>query len=79
MHTLDQTLVLKVMDLAFRLTNRAMEVFIVEYKEKVEAMLQGPSEIIDLNIGGTHQITTSRRTLMSVPDSTLAAMFSGRH
>ena len=37
MHTLDQTLVLKVMDLAFRLTNRAMEVFIVEYKEKVEA------------------------------------------
>lgn len=42
-------------------------------------MYQAPSEIIDLNIGGTHMITTSRRTLTSVPESTLNAMFSGRH
>lgn len=42
-------------------------------------MYQAPAEIVDLNIGGTHLITTSRRTLTSVPESTLNAMFSGRH
>lgn len=36
-------------------------------------------EIIDLNIGGTHKISTSRKTLTSVKDSSLAAMFSGRY
>lgn len=35
--------------------------------------------IIDLNIGGTHLITTSKATLCQVKDSSLAAMFSGRH
>ena len=42
-------------------------------------MYEEPSEIIDLNIGGTHMITTSRSTLMQVKDSSLEAMFSGRH
>lgn len=41
-------------------------------------MLDKNDEIIDLNIGGTHKITTSRKTLTSVKDSSLAAMFSGR-
>ena len=36
-------------------------------------------DIIDLNIGGTHKITTSKQTLTSVKDSSLAAMFSGRY
>ena len=35
--------------------------------------------IFDLDIGGTHKITTTKSTLCSAPDSTLAAMFSGRH
>ena len=34
---------------------------------------------MDLNVGGTHMITTTRNTLTSVKDSSLAAMFSGRH
>ncbi len=42
-------------------------------------MFEEPSEIIDLNIGGTHLITTARSTLTQVKDSSLAAMFSGRH
>ena len=42
-------------------------------------MFEEPSDIIDLNIGGTHLITTSKSTLMQVKDSSLAAMFSGRH
>ena len=50
-----------------------------ENKEKVESLYEEPSEIIDLNIGGTHLLTTSRSTLCSVKDSSLAAMFSGRH
>ena len=50
-----------------------------ENKEKVDKMYQDSSDIIDLNIGGTHLITTSRSTLCSVTDSSLAAMFSGRH
>lgn len=50
-----------------------------ENKEKVEKMFEEPTDIIDLNIGGTHLITTSRSTLCQVKDSSLAAMFSGRH
>jgi hypothetical protein len=42
-------------------------------------MCNNLAEIIDLNIGGTHLITTTRATLCSVADSTLATMFSGRH
>ena len=36
-------------------------------------------DIVDLNIGGTHLLTTTKSTLTSVKDSSLAAMFSGRH
>jgi hypothetical protein len=32
-----------------------------------------------LDIGGTHKVTTSRATLCTYKDSTLGAMFSGRH
>ena len=32
-----------------------------------------------MDIGGTHKITTTKTTLCAAPDSTLAAMFSGRH
>ena len=36
-------------------------------------------DVVDLNIGGTHLISTTKNTLTSVKDSSLAAMFSGRH
>ena len=42
-------------------------------------MYSPESNIIDLDIGGTHKITTSKSTLCMAQDSTLAAMFSGRH
>lgn len=45
-------------------------------KEKIEALYT--EEIVDLDVGGTHKITTTRQTLTSVKESSLAAMFSGR-
>ena len=50
-----------------------------ENKEKIDSLYTVPDEIVDLNVGGTHLLTTSKRTLVSVKDSALAAMFSGRH
>lgn len=50
-----------------------------ENKDKVEKLFNRQEDIVDLNIGGTHKVTTSRRTLTSVKDSSLAAMFSGRY
>ena len=37
------------------------------------------SEIIDLDIGGTELVTTTKATLTQYPESVLAAMFSGRY
>lgn len=37
------------------------------------------SNILDLDVGGTHKITTTIQTLCQFKESTLAAMFSGRH
>ena len=34
---------------------------------------------MDLNIGGTHMITTTKNTLCKYPSSTLAFLFSGNH
>ena len=42
-------------------------------------MYQMPENIIELNIGGTKFITTTKSTLCSVTNSALATMFSGRH
>lgn len=50
-----------------------------ENKKRVEKMYTTTENIIDLDIGGTHKITTTRSTLCAAPESTLAAMFSGRH
>jgi hypothetical protein len=48
-----------------------------ENRDKVDSLYT--EDVIDLNIGGTHLITTTRNTLVSVKESSLAAMFSGRH
>lgn len=50
-----------------------------ENRIKAEKLFQPSENIIDLDIGGTHKITTTRSTLCMAIDSTLAAMFSGRH
>ena len=50
-----------------------------ESKNKVEGLYSSIDNIIDIDIGGTHKITTTKTTLTSAKDSTLAAMFSGRH
>ena len=42
-------------------------------------MYHTAEEIIDLDVGGTHMITTTKKTLMRIPGSVLEAMFSGRH
>ena len=34
---------------------------------------------MELNVGGTHDITTAKRTLMKFEGTALEAMFSGRH
>lgn len=48
-------------------------------KQKVDRMYEPEGNIVDLDIGGTHKITTTISTLCTAKDSTLAAMFSGRH
>ena len=37
------------------------------------------SEVLSLNVGGTHNIMVSQKVLTSVPNSTLEKMFSGMH
>lgn len=38
-----------------------------------------PSDIIELDIGGTHKLATARATLTKFPSSALGCMFSGKH
>ena len=49
-----------------------------EEKAKMKCMFVFHSQVIDLNVGGTHY-STSRSTLTKYPDSMLGVMFSGRH
>jgi hypothetical protein len=46
-------------------------------KERLGQLLS--SEVIEMNIGGTHMIATTKETLCKVHDSALAAMFNGKH
>lgn len=48
-------------------------------KVKLSNLIIKPDDIVELDIGGTHTLTTSLKTLTKHTDSTLAAMFSGRH
>ena len=45
----------------------------------MQKMKEDASEIIDLDIGGTHKITTTRATLTKYKGSVLAAQFNGKH
>ena len=66
--------------------SEAKEGFEIERQEwednhrKVRSLVEGGgSRFVELDIGGTHKLTTSLATLTKVEDSALAALFSGRH
>ena len=42
-------------------------------------MVKIDSEVVSLNVGGTHHIQTEKDVLRSVPNSILAKMFSDMH
>ena len=42
-------------------------------------MVKLDSEVVKLNVGGTHHIQTEKAVLRSVEDSVLAKMFSDMH
>lgn len=44
-----------------------------------EEEMKIPTEIIELDIGGTHKLATARTTLTKFPSSALGCMFSGKH
>ena len=50
-----------------------------ENLEKAKSLECNEEDIIDLNIGGTHMLTTTKNTLCKYPSSTLALLFSGNH
>jgi hypothetical protein len=50
-----------------------------ESKARAQTLFMSEDSIIEINIGGTHFVTTTKATLMKHPDSALSAMFSGRH
>ena len=48
-------------------------------KEKIRSLVKLDSEVVKINVGGTHHIQTEKDVLRSVPNSTLAQMFSDMH
>ena len=48
-------------------------------KELIRSKVKPGSEILSLNVGGTHHFQIEREVLRSVPGSTLAKMFSDMH
>lgn len=50
-----------------------------ENTKRIMKLQDDSNDIIELDIGGTHKVTTTRNTLCKYKYSGLAAMFSGRH
>ena len=48
-------------------------------KEKIKLMVKMDSEVVALNVGGTHHMMTERDILRQVPGSTLEKFFNGMH
>ena len=48
-------------------------------KAEIAAMVKLDSEVVALNVGGTHHMMTERDVLRLVPGSTLEKMFNGLH
>lgn len=48
-------------------------------KEQIASMVKLESQIVPLNVGGTHHMMTERDVLRLVPGSILEKMFNGMH
>ena len=48
-------------------------------KEEIRAMINLDSEVVSLNVGGTHHLKTERDVLRLCKGSTLEKMFNGMH
>ena len=48
-------------------------------KKSISDMVKLAGEVVHLNVGGTHHMSTEREVLTSCPDSVLARMFNGLH
>lgn len=48
-------------------------------KEEIKQLVGIDSEVVSINVGGTHHIQTEKDVLRSVPGSTLAKLFSDMH
>ena len=48
-------------------------------KKDIADLVKLDSEVIPMNVGGTHHMMTERDVLRLVPGSTLEKMFSGLH
>lgn len=48
-------------------------------KKDIADLVKLDSEVIPINVGGTHHMMTERDVLRLVPGSTLEKMFSGLH
>lgn len=48
-------------------------------KEEISKLIKIESEIVQINVGGTHHLSTEKAVLQSVPGSTLAKFFSDMH
>jgi hypothetical protein len=51
----------------------------LQNQRKAELLHSDAKDIIRLNVGGTHKITTTKATISRAEGSSLAAMFNGRH
>ena len=48
-------------------------------KDFIKTMIKGDSDVVALNVGGTHHMMTERDVLRHVPGSILDTMFNGLH
>ena len=48
-------------------------------KHEIQDLVNLESEVVALNVGGTHHLMTERDVLRAVPGSTLEKMFNGMH
>ena len=48
-------------------------------KQFIKDMIKGDSDVVALNVGGTHHMMTERDVLRHVPGSILDTMFNGLH
>jgi hypothetical protein len=48
-------------------------------KQEIADLVKLDSDVVALNVGGTHHMMTERQVLALCPESVLSKMFSGNH